>query len=365
MASKRSYHRNPKRFTRHWWIDTAQTFFWVAVVTILVWVYADMEFTDEESLKATLMLVVARDSDLKVLSKSEVQLDFRIKANRKILDKFKQWLNARGGVVEYDVSQRYGPGEYEVSTAEMLKAAAGRRARGATLTVLPSSTPTVTVQLDRLLRRTLPVEFACTGAELDKPAKLSPAEVTIRVGQADWRKIEAEWPKTAHPSDTPVLTTVSENLAAVAAGVETSRTVRIVGLIAGVKVTPEPREVTATFTVIRRTGTKEITVAVGVKMPHTWCEDDTWIRYKLVRKDADEWLAKITISGPQKHVEQLIAPGKVTAYVVLTDGDKKPVDSWLSRPVVIELPHDLEVKLVGELPTVSFKLVERAAASPG
>ena len=364
--AKRSYSQSPDRFSRQWWISTIQNCFWVTVVTVLVWVYADMEFTDEEPLKATLMLVVSKDTDLKILSNPVVRIDFKIKANRKILDGFKRWLNSRGGIIEYDVSKSFRPGKHTISTAEILKSATGRRAQGATLTVMASSAPTVTVRLDRLLRKTLRVEFAYTGADLDKTIKLDPAEVTVRVGQADWEKIEAEWQKT-HGSQPPVVTTVSTNLTNVAAGVKTSRTVQIVGLIAGIRVEPDVREVTAAFTIIRRTRSKEITVAVGVKMPPAWGEDDTWIRYILKRKDPAEWLAKITVSGPQKDLEQLSAAGKVTAYVVLSDDDRKPVDSWLKREVVVELPRGLQVEMTSPSPTVQFKLIDRekVVAPPG
>ncbi len=55
------------RFSRDWWISGARTLLWVAVVTILIWVYADMRFTDRRTLLATVRLSTAPGSQLTLM----------------------------------------------------------------------------------------------------------------------------------------------------------------------------------------------------------------------------------------------------------------------------------------------------------
>ena len=52
------------------------------------------------------------------------------------------------------------------------------------------------------------------------------------------------------------------------------------------------------------------------------------------------------------------------AFVVLTEDDKKPVESWLIRQIEVRLPRRLSLSLVGTNPSVSFKLEKAPAATP-
>ena len=44
------YRSESQRFSRPWWTEGFKTLLWVAVVTVLIWVYADMRFTDHRTL---------------------------------------------------------------------------------------------------------------------------------------------------------------------------------------------------------------------------------------------------------------------------------------------------------------------------
>ena len=60
-----------------------------------------------------------------------------------------------------------------------------------------------------------------------------------------------------------------------------------------------------------------------------------------------------------------VRPEDIDAHIVLQEGDKTPVDSWLPRPVVINLPPGKDLRLVTVAPTINFKLEKRSAAPPG
>ena len=66
------------------------------------------------------------------------------------------------------------------------------------------------------------------------------------------------------------------------------------------------------------------------------------------------------LADRRSNVEKLQAED-VDAYVPLTDNDKIPTTSWLTRDVEFRLPRDLQLQVVGEKPTVSFRLDARAA----
>ena len=94
----------------------------------------------------------------------------------------------------------------------------------------------------------------------------------------------------------------------------------------------------------------------------SWLEDGTWRQYVLKRQNPAEWRAKIQVSGTRKDLDQLKG-GAVQAYNLLTDDDKKPIESWLTRQVVVHLPRELNLSLLGTRPSVSFKLEKAPAAA--
>jgi len=142
-----------------------------------------------------------------------------------------------------------------------------------------------------------------------------------------------------------------------------SRSVAVVADVGGVPVGLRTAQVTVKFQISQRTDTKTVKVAAQILTPPTWSEEQgIWQKYDLKRQDPAEWLLQLAFRGPKKDVEQLRAED-VQAYVVLKEDDKKPV-SWLVRDVVIRLPRELRLELVGATPQVHFKLVERPAGPP-
>ena len=116
-------------------------------------------------------------------------------------------------------------------------------------------------------------------------------------------------------------------------------------------------------TLSRDTETKTIKVTVRLLVPPAWSEaDDTLLRdHVLEREVRDEWRPDITVRGPKTDVQQLNEK-EVDAYVLLTEDNRKPVDSWLPGKVVVRFPKHLQIRLVGEVPDVHFRFVPRNAA---
>jgi hypothetical protein len=94
--------------------------------------------------------------------------------------------------------------------------------------------------------------------------------------------------------------------------------------------------------------------------PVSWLSptDTTWKEFQFVRQDPLEWRKQIQVAGPRQDLEKLKArEQEVTAFITLTDEDKKPT-SWTTRIVTVSFPPDLAVKLAPtENPTVQFKMV--------
>ena len=95
--------------------------------------------------------------------------------------------------------------------------------------------------------------------------------------------------------------------------------------------------------------TNETSLFVNVRVvePISWLSptDNTWKEYQLVRRDSLEWRKEITVTGPRQDLDALKKrEQEVTAFITLTEEDKKPV-SWNVRTVTVCFPPDLQVKL--------------------
>ncbi|GAF97127.1 unnamed protein product, partial [marine sediment metagenome] len=77
------------RFSRRWWGGATRTLLPVMLVTTLIWVYADLEFTDTEEFSAKIRLTVGKTNGLELLSGSELAVTFTLRGNRSGLDAFR------------------------------------------------------------------------------------------------------------------------------------------------------------------------------------------------------------------------------------------------------------------------------------
>ena len=93
-----------QRFSGPWWTEQVRTFTWVIVVSVLIWVYADMEFTENKDFTMPLHFKVSPGSKLALLSDNDIEMTFRVRGNHGSLEKFEELKKSNGNRMEIDVS---------------------------------------------------------------------------------------------------------------------------------------------------------------------------------------------------------------------------------------------------------------------
>lgn len=352
MAKGPDYISDVKRFSGWWWWARMRSVFWVTVVTALVWVYADMEISESREFVVAIRLVAGRANRVVVRETNGQPLSITFLANgsRRSLDQFGRWLWENPRPITCDLTS-YDLGGHEIPVTELLNQAPDIVQRG--LTVQQTTPDRIAFRIDALLTRELAVTLDVTGGLADQ-VQIDPAKVTVTAAQSAWEHID-------QAGDEPVIKTVRQDLSKYAAGQPVTISVPLVAGIADQSVQVDPKTVSVTLTVSQLTETKTFSIIVRLLHPVEWAADTTWREYELQRQDPLAWRMDITITGAKKDLDQL-RPEDVHAFVELTEADKQPVDSWLDRAVRIRLPEGLQLRLVGQPPSVKFKLVKRTDA---
>ena len=357
MSLMKSYIPELPRFSRKWWLGGARNFLWVAVITLLIWIYADVEFTEEREFRGvTIKLNTGQSDNLILMSDSEVDVTFYLRGSLNSLERFRTKLNNAGSVIQYDVSQQFAAGQESVPIKDILHEALGISKDG--LSFESSSPNMILIQLNRKIRiDPLPVRFKYTGATLLEAEKVEPPRVAVRVAESLWQKVMKAQPDPASRR----LVTRTVNLENTAANEPTTIEAEIIPSIAGVAVEPEQATVKVTFRISQRTARKALIITVFMQSPPEWYIDGTWEKYKPVWKTPLEWRKEITVSGSKKDIDRLKAKD-IGAYVKLREEDKE--GSWWTGTVQVHLPEGLQVQIVGEKPKVQYKLELRQPAAP-
>jgi hypothetical protein len=353
MTGHSFYRSDPPRFSAAWWAEGARNLLWVALVTILIWVYADMRFTDRRTLIATLRLTAPAASKLALISRGDVAVDFierriqfKVEGSRERLDRLEREFH---DAVVWDATRDYGPGEHAVNSRDVLNADPQIANQG--LRVISTEPASIPIRLDRLVHQVVPVDLVVSGAEL---AALPQApSVGVMAMESQWKKITEQTPS-------PVLKTKQVDLSAQPVGKTVEVEFEIFPQIADIPVRLDQNTVKVPIEIRQQTATKSFMVTVRVLAPSEW--DDTR-KYDLVKKDPLEWRPEITVTGSKTDLDKL-DPKDVDAYVQLREDDKKPMETWIARAVSIRFPPGLAVQLAGEPPQVNFRLDKRPAESP-
>ncbi len=356
MTKIKSYALEASRFSRQWWFGGAKNLLFVAVISVLIWAYADMAVTENEEFRATIVLTTGNSQELILLPPHRVDIKtFKLRGARSSLRDFQRELDKNRSEILYDVSREYGPGKHSIPVADIL--AQSDRARKMGLIVVSAAPSTISIEIDRLLHvPNLPVEVQFDGGRPaeDNPPEIRPAMMGIRVAESVWLRIVKVLPKV----ESRKLRTSPVDLKNAPTGEPITREAAIIPEIAGLRVRPDQATVKVTLQVSQRTDEKPFRIAVQVRFPHTWTEDDTWREYELIKTDRMEWLPQITVSGAKKDLERL-KPEDIEAYITLTDDDKTPVASRLQREVTVRFPPGMDLELIGATPAVHFKLQKR------
>ena len=323
--------------------------FWVVLVTLLIWVYADMEHTNTQTVMITLQLDSGDPAKLTILSSPTHSLNATLSGSKSSLDQLRRKLARQGNTLTCDVSD-VTPGKPVLLTADRLL-------RDQTLLkgirIDRVDPPGVEVQLDPVVHiRNVMVTLASQGAELTNPP--APQPVDILVSQSRWKEIQLALDGTL-----PTLVTQQIDLSALARGKTVPVSASVIPLLEGVEVTCTPAKLTFPVQIRSATETLSLPVAVEVATPAAWAmaEDPTWKDYMLVTNPASEWRPTLTVIGSKRD----LLPENIRANVRLTDDDKKPVEGWIERTVSIDLSPGTSLRLQGAAPTVQFRLEKRPA----
>jgi len=365
MTKTRQYTPSAARFSLRWWLVGARNLFFVALVTLLIWVYADMDVAEDRSFHATVVLTTGRSQDVELLTPGEINVKFSLRGTRRGLRSFQEQLDQARGKVEYNVAMDYPPGSNSVSLENLLNQS-GLLNR-LSLSLISAAPSNISFTLDKRVTEKAVVKLDYTGAKLSAKPIIEPSQVTVHIARIDLDNLRKLFPQDFPDGKTITLKTRQLDLAGVATGQSITQQVEVIPPATNFPVKLKPNKVSVTFQIYHRTDTKTLTVNVQTVTPSSWPETDgTWRDYCLTKKDPGQWRRQITVSGARKDIEKL-KQEDVVAYVVLTERDKAPVASWLMRTVQVRFPDGMDIELLGEPLTVSFRLTKRqpaGAASP-
>ena len=345
----------PQRFSRRWFAERARTALWVGVVTVLIWVFADIQVTKEsDKIRGKLRIHASSGADTVLLSGDEFNIEFKVKGRSHAIDEFEKKLIRESSILRYDAAKDLKdlqPGRRHVkSVADILDRLP--LIRNAGLVVISANPKEVAIELDSLkLIKGVKVTFSITGGKLDGQAIVTPSKIDIRVPASRAKGLTA---------DNMTLATATLDLSdELLTGKEVTHTVAVQPPpgMPGAQLTPP--NVKVTFKVLQQTASETLVVTVQPLAPAAWFSGDAVNKYKLLIKPGETWSRKIKVSGSRIDLDKLKAED-IQAYIQLKDDDLKPIDSWLPGKVHVHFPEGLGVSLAdGVIRSVEYKFVER------
>ena len=356
MTKTRQYTSSPARFSMEWWLESVRNSVFVVLVTLLVWVYADMDVAEDRSFRATAVLTTGGSQDVELLTAGEVEVKFSLRGTRRSLRSFQEQLDQHHGRIEYDVSVNYLPGSNSISFEDLVNQ--GEVLNRLNLSLITAAPSNINFILNQRVTERALVDLDYTGAKLTSDPIIEPSQVLLHLTQVDLDNIR----RTLGEGQPIRLKTKQLNLAAAPAGQPHTEQVEVLPPPASFPVRLDPSRISVTFQIDQRTATQTLTVNVQAAAPSSWPEaDGAWKDYVLVKKDPSEWRRQITVSGARKDVEKLKQEDP-EAYVALTDHDKAPVAGWLTRTIEFRFPSGMDLQVLGEPAVVNFKLEKRLQA---
>ena len=337
--------RSLRRFSRQWWMERLRTFGWVAVITLLIWVYADITQTEEQ--EVSLSIRVRSAGNMVLLSPADISIRARIRGRRDAIGRL------ANKSLPFDASKLPGKAS-KLPAAPLLSRLPEVRKAGVTvLSVYPDA---IDVELAPLVGVETAVSLQTSGGEPTE-VKIVPQRVRLLVPAPYKNQI------------------LRDSFAVLTAGVDVrgkpvGELIQIQNLelrrpeIPGCRLVTETVDVS--FKVSQQVVTKKFNVPLAVQSPHTWHSDDTWMLYELEVR-GPELTKEITVKGNRLDLEKLQAKD-IRACIVLTEDDKRAPGSWITRQVRVLLPQDRDLPVKGlevtGIPSVEYRLVARAKALP-
>lgn len=343
-------------------MDRFLTALLVAVVTLLIWIFAEGESLSAE----TFAMEVRIESDVPGLVASAAPtegrwtgfVEARMAGSIARLNRMHALLRREDAIVLgiEEIGREGG----RIRLAEALRRHPLFVDSGVTIHEVDPAT--VEVIVDELIERTLEVQVETLGAQLQGAAVPSPKQVRLRLPQS----LSIDLPDSlAAVAEVP-----AEMLQALVPGRRTTLPNVRVRLPAGLRELPQttldPAAVDVTLTLAARTGeTSVANVPVDIRMPGLFADD-----YTIRVVEGSGFLRDVRLMGPSELVER-IGPGRsfqprAEVFLVPSELDEALVGrdraELVREPRLIGLPSGVDV--VGEVPAVRI-LVSRRDGEEG
>jgi len=330
--------RRPRPLGKPTRIQHVSRLIWVVFITILVWVWADLEQTKTQDVTAVVKVVPPPDSDIRIEEPGPegVQVHFTVRGPQGRINEFRRRLredseagNETAAAVQAEPS--WGEAK-QLTTTQVLNQ--WYRLRQASLTAEMPDLESIQVRLDRWLKAEATVRLRTS----DDAALVEPSEAPAAI------KVEIRVPASRYSEvkdDLVVLTEVVD-LTDEPQGKDITRSVKLQKRIGDVPIQiVGENEVEVTFRIGERTMPKTFTVPVQVLGPRDVLNRIAREGYTLVLDPniPQEWRLKVVIRGPRKEVEK-VDDKKIHAFVSITEDDLTPVGSYPYKDVTIALPPD-------------------------
>lgn len=329
--------------------ERIRTFLAVAVLTLAVWVWADLEQTDEGEEQVPVQINVPANFTVRELAPESITVTFTGPSGE--IQDLKA--SATDRVCRFDLTEaQLGSDRLVLPARDGFKHWAKRRVVVDDVKDDRDDIPDgeIHVTVVRIVRIKVRVQPQVTGAEATA-ATASPHEVTARVAESDLKALPDTKRFVVALLDIDV---VPEDLQ-----VEQEVTLdRHLGGADGIEASFDPPivKVSARFqsaVTTKRLGRFPILIVAPPEMLN---------RYRIVfQPEAERWV-ELEVEGATPAVERL-KPQDIRVQLVLTEDDKPNPGSWLPRePVVVGLPPG--IKLAKPVPTVNFNLEKHNEKPP-
>ncbi|MCE5278296.1 MAG: hypothetical protein ABFD92_20790 [Planctomycetaceae bacterium] len=349
--SKRLGVKERGALSRSWWFERGRNALWVLLVSVLVWIYADLQHTDSHEFTSSIVLH-STDPDRIITSPARQKVAFKIVGSRRNVEIYRERFNA-DDLTRFDVA-KLPAGASSIPALPIVQQVPQFNELG--LSVQGVSPDTIAVTIEMLASHEVPVEFVPVGRELDGKAQVTPDRIAVRCTESAWQRILSK------TNSKPTLKTLPQDLRAYTPGQTlTLGEVKLESQIADepVALVESGATVNVSATIGQYTDAKELSISVALLCPVTWAEDGTWAKFSLVRKDDMEWRPKIKVTGPKTDIAK-VSDSMIEAYVVLEDRHKKDIKSWETEEVRIRFLGDLQLNVVGPAPKVQFKMQQKS-----
>lgn len=343
-------------------LPSLRTLVWVFLITVLVWVWADLERTGDADVAVTFKVVPPPNSNIHVTGLDDGQglVLFTVSGPQRKVEEFQQRLTHEPAVYEVQADRSWTVGKRRLDTVELLNQ--WPRIRDAGLNVRSASPPAIDVEVERWKEVQAKVFFKYTGAILAEKEIINPDKVAIRVPEKDLARIGYNPQSGAEP----IIETDEINLKGDPADTKITRTVDLSTGIGGVPVDSGGiQHVDVTFRIARRSSKTTVPISVDVLVPRDWLEQKQkrLDGYVLKSSPTSDWLRTLTIEGPKEEIDKItMAPQSVRAYVVLTEADLGSSTNF-EHTIKVDLPPGVSVDPATNL-KVDLRLEKQTDVTP-